>query len=646
VNKMSELVELICVNCKRRISTLVNKPVAMVCSSCGGKFWIKSLSFRNIRCLHCGFSKELEARELVEPHLCIKNRYSNAYCVEASSRRSIGTVDSGNEKLLFVRGRGMGDLLMCTPAIRELKRRYSNLELWVACDEEFFELFYNNPNVNGWIDIKRHKNLSKVVKKVMVDEQLENYGNIENRKNRIDRIFEISGVEGKNSLDYFVADEEVEWAQEFFKSGKKRVGFGLQAGIPYRNWSLDQYRTLSDLLIKDNYEVILFGDAPILQFGSKITNDIINTTGKLSIRQLGAALQMCSVVVCGDTGISHFCAALGVKNIIFYGSIPPDVRCKYYSKAFPMLADVDCSPCWDSQTCTIEKRMNPECMTMITPQQVHLKIKEVLTSKKLLKRRKKAQSISDISVSKDTSVSVIVSCMNNYQHTKRCIESIKENTPVPYQLIVLDNGSTDDTSKYLQDILLKDDTLISLPENIGFGPGNNLAAKSSNSQYLCFLNNDCEVGKGWMEQLMEVSNSFGLIGAKYDYLDVNQGRKRFVPTVQKTKWEYLEGWCLFIKKSLWELIGGFDEQFIPVFSEDADLSFKIKKLGFDLYAVPDLKVIHYGGKTVSGLLDASKISERNNTLLYDKWMKDYIPEPEQPIAQIHSIGEKVFLTVL
>jgi len=206
-----------------------------------------------------------------------------------------------------------------------------------------------------------------------------------------------------------------------------------------------------------------------------------------------------------------------------------------------MLADVDCSPCWDSQTCMIEKRMNPECMTMITPQQVHLKIKEVLTSKKSLKRRKKAQSISDISVSKDTSVSVIVSCMNNYQYTKRCIESIKENTPVPYQLIVLDNGSTDDTSKYLQDILLKDDTLISLPENIGFGPGNNLAAKSSNSQYLCFLNNDCESGKGWMEQLMEVSNSFGLIGAKYDYLDVNQGRKRFVPTVQKTKWEYLEG---------------------------------------------------------------------------------------------------------
>ena len=373
---MSELVELICVNCRRHISTLVNKPVEMVCSSCGGKFWIKSLSFRNISCLHCGFNKGLEAHELIGPHLCIKNKYSSSYCIGLSSKESIETIDSGNEKLLFIRGRGLGDLLMCTPAIRELKRKNNGLELWVACDEYFFELFYNNPNVDGWVNIKRYKSLSNVKKKVIVEEQLESYKNKENRKNRIDRIFEISGVEGDHSLDYFVSKKEKKWAKDIFSSKKKRVGFGLQSGALYRNWPLDNYKGLSKLLIKDDWEVILFGEEQVPWFGS----GVVNTTRELSIRQLGAVLQLCNVVVCGDSGISHFCGALGVKNIILYGSIPPDMRCKYYPKAVPLFANIGCSPCWDLQildrkdTLSCRDTKGSDCMNAISVEEVAKKV--------------------------------------------------------------------------------------------------------------------------------------------------------------------------------------------------------------------------------------------------------------------------------
>ena len=230
----------------------------------------------------------------------------------------------------------------------------------------------------------------------------------------------------------------------------------------------------------------------------------------------------------------------------------------------------------------------------------------------------------NISIPSTFTVSIIILCMNNLEYTKKCIESIRKNTTVPYQLVVVDNGSIDETPQYLRSIMADDkDILIRLHKNIGFGPGNNLASKVVKTEYICLVNNDCEVEEGWLEQLIEASKKGGLIGASMNFLEPNRKDKRFDHVgIRKTNWGYIEGWCLLIKRSLFESIGGFDEQFIPVLYEDADLSFKVKEFGINLYAISNPKIIHHGNKTLSKLSGISQFSVRNSILLYNKWVEN------------------------
>jgi GT2 family glycosyltransferase len=82
----------------------------------------------------------------------------------------------------------------------------------------------------------------------------------------------------------------------------------------------------------------------------------------------------------------------------------------------------------------------------------------------------------------------------------------------------------------------------------------------------------------------------------------------------------LEGWCLLISKKIFEGIGCFDENFTPAFSEDADLSFRLRREGFKTKIVVGVNIIHYGNKTVFSQqdFDVTKVSKENSLKLKEK----------------------------
>ena len=110
-------------------------------------------------------------------------------------------------------------------------------------------------------------------------------------------------------------------------------------------------------------------------------------------------------------------------------------------------------------------------------------------------------------------VSIIIVTYNQLEYTKKCIDSIKEKTSSLYELIIVDNASTDDTAVYLKSLPAeKKITVILNKENSGFPKAVNEGIKHANGNYILLLNNDTVVTKNWLSNLIEKINNEEKIG--------------------------------------------------------------------------------------------------------------------------------------
>ncbi|MGB8318229.1 MAG: glycosyltransferase, partial [Ignavibacteriaceae bacterium] len=244
-------------------------------------------------------------------------------------------------------------------------------------------------------------------------------------------------------------------------------------------------------------------------------------------------------------------------------------------------------------------------------------------------------------------VSIIIPVFNKLDYTKKCIESLYLNTPgsLNFEVIVVDNGSSDGTKEYLekQKALHENLNVIINEKNEGFAKANNLAASKAKGSNLVFLNNDTEVQNGWLEALLKISendNSVGAVGSKLLYPDntiqhagviiivnpkeenslaashvfVNQPSD-FPQANELRNYQALTAACLLVKKNVFIQAGGFDENFWNGY-EDVDLCFTIGELGYNIVYQPESVVIHHESK--SGPERFSKVAN-NVQLLNKKW---------------------------
>ena len=97
------------------------------------------------------------------------------------------------------------------------------------------------------------------------------------------------------------------------------------------------------------------------------------------------------------------------------------------------------------------------------------------------------------------SISLVIALYNQINYTRRCIESIRECTAIPYELILVDNGCVDGTREYLRDVPA---TIITNPTNLGCARAWNQGIKAGGGQVIGILNNDIVVTPGWLEKLL------------------------------------------------------------------------------------------------------------------------------------------------
>lgn len=226
---------------------------------------------------------------------------------------------------------------------------------------------------------------------------------------------------------------------------------------------------------------------------------------------------------------------------------------------------------------------------------------------------------------------VIIPVWDNLRFTLVSTQQILETTPGDFALLVVDNGSKDDTPKFLRDMEAKHPGKffsITNPENYGYPRALNQGIAwglERGCEYFLCLNNDIIITeKTWLECLIGPlrEDPQQLVGARLiDFNDLVRFNGRIIP--------YLEGWALAFDKQFLVEVGRFDEAFTPGWFEDVDLSLRAVKAGYRLtqsicftwrshHAQGLGPLWHLYGQTGFRRLDFGPISERNRAYLAEK----------------------------
>jgi GT2 family glycosyltransferase/tetratricopeptide (TPR) repeat protein len=244
----------------------------------------------------------------------------------------------------------------------------------------------------------------------------------------------------------------------------------------------------------------------------------------------------------------------------------------------------------------------------------------------------------------DELASIIVLCCNQLEYTRLCLESVRRCTRPPYELVLIDNGSTDGTAEYLEEVRQAPGpwrvVVLRNEHNVGFPAGCNQGLAQARGRYVVFLNNDTVLTEGWLEGLVRAALRdwplVGLVGAvtnasrapqqvPVDYrglegVEAFSARRLRDFAGQALEVERLTGFCLLARREVLERVGCFDERFGLGFFDDDDVCVRVRQAGFRLRVAQDVFVHHFGSRTFTALgVDHRQLLQENFERFRDKW---------------------------
>lgn len=243
--------------------------------------------------------------------------------------------------------------------------------------------------------------------------------------------------------------------------------------------------------------------------------------------------------------------------------------------------------------------------------------------------------------------SIIIPVFNNLDYTKTAIKYIFDNTSVDYEIVVVNNNSTDGTYEYLENLKnimrptnCKNIKVIHNHKNRSFAIANNQGAAISSGEYLMCLNNDTKVQKNWLSAMVECMERYedcAIVGGRLVYEDYtiqhagvvvfDDNKNGIMPfhfmqkasfdhpaVIHEREFQCVTAACVLIRHDVFDDVSGYSTDYINCF-EDIDLCFKIREIGYRVFYTPNSVVIHYESKTV-GRKDKIKYSSE---ILRNKW---------------------------
>lgn len=245
--------------------------------------------------------------------------------------------------------------------------------------------------------------------------------------------------------------------------------------------------------------------------------------------------------------------------------------------------------------------------------------------------------------------SVVVVTYDNLPLTRACLESVLTRTAWPrFEVIVVDNGSSDGTPAYLEGLAAADPRvqIILNGDNRGFAAANNQGLARARGEYLVLLNNDTVVVRGWLDGLIRhlaAHPEWGLVGPVTNWI----GNEAQIP-VGYTSLEEMPAWaarhcrqhdgqsfpipvlamfCVAMRRRVWERVGTLDERFGMGMFEDDDYAERVRQAGLAVMCVEDV-FVHHEGKAAFKRMDEEayrRLFETNRRAFEEKWGRPWQP---------------------
>ncbi|WP_321912951.1 class I SAM-dependent methyltransferase [Paraburkholderia sp. J11-2] len=238
-------------------------------------------------------------------------------------------------------------------------------------------------------------------------------------------------------------------------------------------------------------------------------------------------------------------------------------------------------------------------------------------------------------------VSILLVFYNSAELSYACLASIAEvlnGSPVRAEVIILDNGSTDATSRLLDRI--EGATIIRSRENLHFLKGANRAAKEARGKYLLFLNNDALLLPGSLEAAFSLCESSGDIGAVGGRIILPNGSLQEAGSVvwnngactgygrgaapdapefmYRRDVDYCSGAFLMTPRAVFEELKAFDESYAPAYYEETDFCLRLWESGLRVVYDPEVVILHYEFGSSSSSEQALQLQQRNHAIFRER----------------------------
>ena len=247
-------------------------------------------------------------------------------------------------------------------------------------------------------------------------------------------------------------------------------------------------------------------------------------------------------------------------------------------------------------------------------------------------------------------VSIVVVTYNNLALNRLCLESLYNDTDYPnFEVIVIDNASSDDTPAYLKSLQYPDYTVILNDENRGFSAANNQGLARARGEFLCLLNNDTVVTGSWLSTLvrhLQANPDVGLVGPVTNAISneakIPVGYRNLLDMPAwsanycQSKSGCLEDismlafFCVVMPRTVFEAVGLLDDRFGIGMFEDDDYNRRIREADYKVKLAKDAYIHHWQRASFKLLGEDTYLETFNeNEIKYrSKWATDALSKKQ------------------
>jgi ADP-heptose:LPS heptosyltransferase len=297
--------------------------------------------------------------------------------------------DWNGKRILFMRAGGFGDLILLTPILREVARRWPKAIIAVSATERYSQVLQNLPFVHQILPnpIPR-ESFDSFDAWVMFEKAIEDNA-LAKKIHMTDLFASITGLTGikdkKPALE--LTNRERIWVMEGYprKLGVRRIAIQVGASAICRVYPHDRLSEVATELNKKGWEIFLLGDkndeCKVEERGG-LRNLVPHG---LTFRQSAAVVNNCDCVLASDSALIHVAAALGVPAVGLYGPFPSKLRTAYSPTVTALQGKGQCAPCfhhkhlWDHWPENGPCRIAGRCVVLdsIRPEDIVRKIEKI-----------------------------------------------------------------------------------------------------------------------------------------------------------------------------------------------------------------------------------------------------------------------------